>query len=64
MSTLEVIVFIWTGENHPAGHSPRDIVGFEPRSGYNYRIRVYAKRKSGIRHTRTRVIPSGVVIIY
>ncbi len=61
---IETIVFIWAGEFKHNRSLSGTIVGFEPRTGYNYRIRVYAKRKNGIRQVRAKVIPTGVVVIY
>lgn len=64
MAIIETIVFVWTGPFKPNRSASGTIVGFEPRTGYNYRIRVYAKRKNGIRQVRAKVIPSDVVVIY
>jgi len=64
MAFIETIVFIWSGPSKPNRSTSGTIVGFEPRTGYNYRIRVYAKRKNGIRQVRAKVIPTGVVVIY
>jgi hypothetical protein len=64
MSVLETVVFIWPGESRPHERSPRTIVGFEPATGYNYRIRVYAKRRQAIALVTARVVPSGVVIVF
>ncbi|NPV13556.1 hypothetical protein HPY86_01305 [candidate division WOR-3 bacterium] len=64
MAIIETIVFIWAGPAKLNRSATGTIVGFEPRTGYNYRIRVYAKRRSGIRHVKAKVIPSGVVVIY
>ncbi len=64
MAIIETIVFIWAGPSKPNRSIAGTIVGFEPRTGYNYRIRVYAKRRNGIRQVRAKVIPSGVVVVY
>ncbi len=64
MAVIEVIVFIWPGDGRIAGRSSRTIVGFEPATGYNYRIRVYAKRRGSLFHVTARVLPSGVVIVF
>lgn len=64
MAIIETIVFIWAGPAKLNRSTTGTIVGFEPRTGYNYRIRVYAKRRNGIRQVRAKVIPSGVVVIY
>jgi hypothetical protein len=64
MSTLEVIVFVRNGGARRATRSPRDIVTYEPATGYNYRIRCYAKRNGSIRLARLKVIGSGVVVVY
>jgi hypothetical protein len=64
MALIETIVFIWAGPFKPNRSTSGMIVGFEPRTGYNYRIRVYAKRRNGIRPIRAKVIPSGVVVVY
>jgi hypothetical protein len=64
MAFIETIVFIWSGPFKPNRSSSGTIVGYEPSTGYNYRIRVYAKRKNGIRQVRAKVIPSGVVVVY
>lgn len=64
MSTLEVIVFTWKGTAHRIDHSPRDIVAFEPATGYHYRIRCYAKRAGSIKQTSLKVVGSGVVVVY
>lgn len=64
MAIIETIVFIWAGPFKLNRSTTGTIVGFEPRTGYNYRIRVYAKRCNGIRQVRAKVIPAGVVVIY
>ncbi len=64
MALIETIVFIWSGPFKPNRSSSGTIVGYEPSTGYNYRIRVYAKRKNGIRLVRAKVIPTGVVVVY
>jgi hypothetical protein len=64
MATLEVIVFVREGTTRRLTHSPRDIVTFEPATGYNYRIRCYAKRDGSIRQEALKVISSGVVVVY
>ena len=64
MSTLEVIVFVRRGTARRLKRSPRDIVTFEPATGYNYRIRCYAKRDGSIRQETLKVISSGVVVVY
>lgn len=64
MSTIEVVIFVWKGSGRRMLRSPRDIVAFEPATGYHYRIRCYAKRNGGIRQQALRVIRSGVVVVY
>lgn len=64
MATIEVIVFTWKGSAHRMDHSPRDIVAFEPGTGYHYRIRCYAKRDGRVRQATLKVISSGVVVVY
>jgi len=64
MAALEVIVFVWPGRSRTVRSSTGTIVGHEPRTGLNYRIRVYAKRRNGIRQVRARVIASEVVIVF
>lgn len=64
MSAIEVIVFVWPGRSRTMRSVKGTIVGHEPRTGLNYRIRVYAKRRNGIRQVRARVIPSEVVIVF
>ncbi len=64
MAIIETIVFLWSGPFKPNRSTSGTIVGFEPRTGYNYRIRVYAKRRNGIRQVRAKVIPSDVVIVF
>ena len=64
MATLEVIVFMREGTARRVSRSPRDIVTFEPATGYNYRIRCYAKRDGSIRQVTIKVISSGVVVVY
>ncbi|MEO0020031.1 MAG: hypothetical protein ABIK47_05265 [candidate division WOR-3 bacterium] len=64
MALIETIVFIWLGPFKPNRSISGTIVGYEPSTNYNYRIRVYAKRKNGIRQVRAKVIPSGVVVVY
>jgi hypothetical protein len=64
MATLELIVFVWEGSNHGLARSGRDIVGFEPATGYRYRIRCYARRARAVRQVTLKVIPAGVTIVY
>ena len=55
MAELEAVTFVWAGNGRKPKRSTTSVVGFEPATGYNYRIRVYAKRCSGIRVARVRV---------
>jgi len=64
MSFLEVVVSIWRGTNHHPERSPRTIACFDPRSGYHYRVKVYAKLKNGIRQVSARVISSHIVVVF
>ncbi len=64
MAIIETIVFVWHGPFKANRSISGTIVGFEPKTSYNYRIRIYAKRHNGIRQVRAKVIPSGVVVIY
>jgi len=64
MATLEVIVFVREGTARRVARSPRDIVTFEPATGYHYRIRCYAKRAGTVRQVALKVISSGVVVVY
>lgn len=64
MSTVEVVVFVWKGTGRRAARSHRDIVAFEPATGYHYRIRCHAKRDGHVRQQTLRVIGSGVVVVY
>jgi len=64
MSTLEVIVFVRQGSARRVARSSRDIVTFEPATGYHYRVRCYARRDGGIRQQTLKVISSGVVVVY
>jgi hypothetical protein len=64
MASLEVIVFVWEGQNHRLERSPRDIVAYEPATKYNYRVRCYARRESRVRQASLRVLPSGVTIVF
>ncbi len=64
MAIIETVVFIWAGPFKPNRSTSGTIVRFEPRTNYNYRIRVYAKRRNGIRLVRAKVIPSDVVVSY
>jgi hypothetical protein len=57
-------VFVWKGTARRVVRSPRDIVTFEPATGYNYRIRCHAKRAGIIRQVSLKVIGSGVVVVY
>lgn len=64
MSTIEVVVFVWKGTARRVVRSPRDIVTFEPATGYDYRIRCYARRAGSIRQVSLKVIGSGIVVVY
>ncbi|MBN2465294.1 hypothetical protein JXD38_06695 [candidate division WOR-3 bacterium] len=64
MSTIEVVVFVWKGTGRRMPRSPRDIVAFEPATGYHYRIRCHAKRDGNVRQVMLRVISSGVIVVY
>ncbi len=61
---LEAVVFVWAGLKWKLRPAARSVVGFEPDTGYHYRIRVYAKTAAGIRRVRLQVKRSGVVIVY
>jgi hypothetical protein len=64
MSTLEVIVFVHKGTARRVTRSPRDIVTFEPATGYHYRVRCYAKHDGSIRQQTLKVVSSGVLVVY
>jgi len=64
MSVLEAIVFVWPGTARRPARLSGSIVGFEPATGYNYRVRVYAKRLGRVFQARTRVLPSRTVIVF
>lgn len=61
---LEVIVFVWRGRQRHEPTSSGTIVAFEPRYRLNYRIRVYAKRKNGIRQVPARTLPHTLAIVF
>jgi len=61
---LEAVVFIWAGLKRTLRTNPLSVVGYEPSTGYHYRVRFYAKFANGIRRTRVRVHRSGIVIVY
>lgn len=63
-AALEVIVFVWAGRRKTLRPTPRSVVGYEPDTGYHYRIRAYAKFGKRVRKARVRLIRSGVVIVY
>jgi hypothetical protein len=63
-AALEVVVSIWAGTPRSLRAVPRTVTGYEPQTGYHYRIRAYAKLRNGIRRTRVRVLRSRAVIIY
>jgi len=63
-AALEVVVSIWSGTPRSLRAVPRTITGFEPETGYHYRVRAHAKLRNGIRRTRVRVLRSRAVIIY
>lgn len=64
MSFLEVVVSVWESTNHLPERSPRTIACFDPKSGYHYRVKVYAKLKNGIRQVSARVISSHIVVVF
>ncbi len=53
-AALEAVVFVWQGRSRPRP-SPTSIVAREPDHCYNFRIRVYVKRRAGIRAVRLTV---------
>jgi hypothetical protein len=55
---------VWAGTNQHPERSPRAIVCFDPRSGYHYRIKVYAKLKNGIRQVAAKAISSDIVVVF
>lgn len=61
---IEAIVFVWPGPLKALPSQAGTIVAFEPRARLNFRLRVYAKRRNGVRMVCARVIPSDIVIIY
>ena len=64
MSLLEVVVSVWVGTNHYPERSSRTIACFDPKSGYHYRIKVYAKLKNGIRQVSAKVMSSHIVVVF
>jgi hypothetical protein len=55
LAALEAVVFVWAGGRpvlRPPGNS---IAVYERDTDYSYRIRLYAKRRAGIRLTAVRV---------
>lgn len=61
---LEIIAFIWRGAALRGRSTGGTVVAFDPRQHINYRIRVYAKRRSGIRMVPARVQPTDIVMVY
>ena len=61
---IEAIVFVWPGVNRTLPSQTGTIVAWDPKAGLNFRLRVYAKRRNGIRMICARVIPSDIVIVY
>ncbi len=61
---LEVVVFVWRGRPRYEPTSTGTVVAFEPNRCLNYRIRVYAKRRSGIRQVPARALPQTLAIIF
>ncbi len=62
-AALEMVVFVWAGGRSPGAGSTRTIAAFEPDTGYSYRVRVYAKRRPGIRQIPVRVPGTHNVIL-
>jgi hypothetical protein len=63
-ASLEVIIFVWRGSSKHGRSTSGMVVAYDPRHRLNYRIRVYAKRKSGIRVVPARVCPADIIIVY
>jgi len=64
MSLLEVVVSVWKGSDYYPERSPWNIACFDPRSGYHYRVKVYAKRRNGIRQVSAKTISSDIVVVF
>ena len=60
-AALEAVVFVWQGRSRPRP-SLTSITAREPVHCYNFRIRVYAKRRAGIRAVRL-TVPGAAGII-
>ena len=54
-AALEVVTSVWAGGKLPARASDRAVSLFQEETGYSYRVRVYAKRRPGIRQVKVRV---------
>uniref|UniRef100_A0A7C4CBQ8 JAB domain-containing protein n=1 Tax=candidate division WOR-3 bacterium TaxID=2052148 RepID=A0A7C4CBQ8_UNCW3 len=61
---IEAIVFVWPGSNKILPSQAGTIVAYDPRCRLNFRLRVYAKRRNGIRMVCARVVPSDIVIVF
>lgn len=64
MSLLEAVVSVWKGSDYHPERSPRNIACFDPRSSYHYRIKVYAKRRNGIRQVSAKAVTSDIVVVF
>lgn len=47
-AAVEIVVFTWAG-GRPQPGGPGSLAVYEQSTGYSYRVRLYAKRRSGIR---------------
>ena len=64
MSLLEVVVSVWKGSDYHPERSPWNIACFDPRSGYHYRVKVYAKRRKRIRQVSAKTVSSDIVVVF
>jgi len=60
---IEVVVSIWQSENKEVQPIARGLAGYDPRTGYQYRIKAYTKRGNRIYQTSIKYeLTDGIVI--
>lgn len=60
---IEVVVSIWTSERNQIQPIRRGIAGYDPQTGYQYRIKAYTKKRNRVHQISIKYErPEGVII--
>lgn len=63
MCSVELLAAVWPGPVPPRSLSRTLVVAYDPSRQYNFRIRAYAKLRSGVRPVPLEAVPRGIITL-